>query len=338
MTRRTTIVRPGHDDWLALRHRYIGASEIAAILGEHPFLTAAELAARKLTATGGTDNQATIRGRYLEGAVAVWWADEHGVKLVEPECVSLYDDYLIATLDRLAGDEIVEIKTTATHCPTPRAHWLDQVQAQMLCTGYRKAHIVVLDASLTLATFDVDAEPVHQMTLFRAAATFLDYIRRGELPPELAMTYRAATILHPKPQQPAVELDDDTLACCDHLRQVQAEIKALERDEDRLKGDDRRPYRRGRRRHPRREAGRHLAVGDPGRRGRETSPGRGTGDRRPLPAGFDIPPVTTSEVSKEEPDNARENQLRHRNPAPRGLLPRPVAVGRRHRRRVLRAA
>lgn len=236
MTRRATIRRPALADWLELRHRYIGASEIAAIVGEHPFLSAAELAARKLSATNAADNLSMARGRYLEDAVARWWGSEHGVELVEPEFVYLYDDTLIATLDRLAGDTVVEIKTTATHCRTPPAHWLDQVQTQLLATGLVHAHIVVLDASLQLSTFDVEADPVHQMTLYRAAATFLDHIRAGRIPPGVSMDYKAATILHPEPLQPAVELDDETLSRCGQLRQLQQQIKALEADEDRLKG------------------------------------------------------------------------------------------------------
>ncbi len=235
MTRRT-IPRPALDDWLALRHRYIGASEIAAVVGDHPFLSAAELAARKLTQTNSPDNPAMTRGRHLEDAVAVWWASEYGVELAEPECVYLYDDTIIATLDRLAGNEIVEIKTTAAHCNAPYPYWLDQVQAQLLCTGYRLAHIVVLDASLNLSTFDVEAEPVHQTSLYRAAATFLDHIREGRVPPGVDMNYKAAAILHPTTDEPTVELDDETLSWCRSLRLVQQRIKDLEADEDRLKG------------------------------------------------------------------------------------------------------
>ncbi len=181
---RTTVPRPVSEaDWLALRRGYVGASQVAALMGRHPFLSAAELAAHKITHTAGTDNRATARGRYLEAAVATWWGDEHGLELVEPDVLYVYGDTLLATLDRLAGDEPVEIKTVNHHCVGPAEHRLDQVQAQLLCTGASRAHLVVLDSSLELSTFAVEAEPAHQLSLYRAAARFLEYVRNGEVPP-----------------------------------------------------------------------------------------------------------------------------------------------------------
>jgi hypothetical protein len=45
--------------------------------------------------------------------------------------------------------EVIEIKTTAGYCTRPERHWLHQVQAQLLCTGIKRAHLVVLDSSLS---------------------------------------------------------------------------------------------------------------------------------------------------------------------------------------------
>jgi putative phage-type endonuclease len=233
---RTTVPRPANiDDWLSLRHNYVGASEVAALMGEHPFLAAAELAARKLTRTKSAETAETARGHYLEDAVATWWADEHGVEVVEPAVCYVYGDVLIATLDRLAGDEPVEIKTTRDHSPGPRPHWVDQVQAQLLCTGAARAHLVVLDGNLELSSYVIDAEPAHQLSLYRAAERFLGYTRRGELPPDVEWSYRAVTTLYPKAVMPAVELDDDAVSWCHQLEGLQARIRALEDDEDALK-------------------------------------------------------------------------------------------------------
>jgi hypothetical protein len=59
---------------------------VAALLGEHPFLDAADLAVAKLAREpGGQGNAAMRRGQHLEDAVARWWAAERGVTLIEPE-------------------------------------------------------------------------------------------------------------------------------------------------------------------------------------------------------------------------------------------------------------
>ncbi len=236
---RTTIDKPqDRQRWLNARRPYIGASDIAALVGEHPFLTAAELAAAKLTGDPGKDNGAMRRGRYLEDAVASWWADERGVKLQEPGQLYIYGDTVCATLDRrVAGDtDIVEIKSAHGYRAEPERHWIHQVQAQMLCTGAPRAHIVALDSSMDLKTWTIDADPEHGQTLYRAAAAFLQYIHKGEMPPDVILTYRAAATLHPDVVTEVVELDDESVSWCRQLGQLQSRISNLQADGDMLKG------------------------------------------------------------------------------------------------------
>jgi predicted phage-related endonuclease len=178
------------------------------------------------------------RGRHLEAAVADWFAEEHGLELFEPDVLYLYGDVLVATLDRrIAGsDDIVEIKTIHGHCSSPEPHWVHQVQAQMLATGAPRAHVVVLDASLDLHVFAVEADVDHGRRLYEAAASFLAHIRAGEVPPDVKVTYRAAALLHPEATVIVTELDDEAVGWCDHLDVLQRRIRLLESEEDELKG------------------------------------------------------------------------------------------------------
>jgi putative phage-type endonuclease len=236
---RSTIAKPAtREEWLEVRRPFVGASDVAALFGEHPFVSAAELAVGKL---GGhpdqEENPAMRRGRFLEEAVASWWAAEHDLVLVDPGELYLYEDIICSTLDRvvMGSADIVEIKTTNRYCTEPERHWTHQVQAQLLCTGADRAHLVVLDSTLDLKTFVIEADPGHGQRIYEAAFTFLDAIRRGEMP-DVPMTYKVATMLHPDAVTTSVELDEITASWCRQLAQLQDRVSHLEADEDVLKG------------------------------------------------------------------------------------------------------
>jgi putative phage-type endonuclease len=236
---RTTIPKPAdRAEWLDVRRPFIGASDVAALFGEHPFISAAELALEKLF--GGSwveESTAMRRGRHLEEAVASWWAEEEDLLLVEPGELYLYSDTVCATLDRVVvgtGD-VVEIKTTNVYCGEPQRHWIHQVQAQLLCTGTPRAHLVVLDNTLDLKTFVIEADPDHQKAIYEAAFTFLEAIRQGEMP-DVPISYKVVSELHPEVVTSSVELDDTAASWCRQLGQLQDRVAHLQADEDALKG------------------------------------------------------------------------------------------------------
>ena len=236
---RTTIPKPAdRDEWLAARAPYIGASEAAALVGEHPFLTHAELAVEKLSGSPGTRPTAMRRGRHLEHAVARWWEEEHGIALLEPDELYVYDDALIATLDRLVvgAPVAIEIKTTNRYIDELERSWYWQAQVQALCADLEHVEIVVLDPTMELKRFFVEPDDEDQALVLEAAEKFLHHVRAGELPPDVELTYRAAAALHPEPVVQSTELDDEALRWCRSLASLQERIKSLQADEDQLKG------------------------------------------------------------------------------------------------------
>jgi hypothetical protein len=54
--------------------------------------------------------------------------------------------------------------------------------------------------------------------------------------PEVPMTYRAASLLHPEPTTSSVKLDDEAVSWCRQLAQLQDRIGWLRSDEDALRG------------------------------------------------------------------------------------------------------
>jgi putative phage-type endonuclease len=237
---RTTIPKPAdRDEWLAARAPYIGASEAAALVGEHPFLSLGELAVEKLRgAPVRDDTSAMRRGRFLEHAVAGWWEEEHGIALVEPDELYVYDDTLIATLDRrVVGTNVaVEIKTSNRYVGDLARSWYWQAQVQMLCADLDQVHVVVLDPRMELQLFEVEPDEEDQHLVAEAARKFLHHVRAGELPPDTELTYRAAASLHPEVHSQSVDLDADALRWCRSLAALQERIRSLQADEDALKG------------------------------------------------------------------------------------------------------
>jgi predicted phage-related endonuclease len=237
MTRsvRDVIPRPtSTEEWLTLRHDYWNASEAAVLAGEHPFLTLADVAVRKITRAVDEPGRAQLRGQHLESALAEWWSDEHGIYLVEPELLYIYDATVMATLDRLivGADEAVELKTTAKHVTEPEPYWWWQCQAQCLCAGLERVHLVVMDGGMDLSTYVIEADG-HAMTFIaEEAAKAMAFIRRGEMPPGAALTYRHHERLHPRHDDGEVELSDDLAADVAALARVRDERRALDAEEE----------------------------------------------------------------------------------------------------------
>src|SRR5262252_9029275 len=235
---RKTIPRPSdREDWLKVREPYIGASEAAALFDEHPFITPADLAVTKLTGHRKTENSAMRRGRHLEAAVASWWEDEHGLTLAEPANLYVYDDILIATLDRLVvgSNRAVEIKTTNQYVTEPSRYWWWQCQAQILCAYLDTVELVVLDPSMDLKSFVVEPDEDDQVRLVEAAHKFMAFIAEGEMPPDVDPTYSSVGVLHPEVVKESVELDKDMARWCRVLGSLQSRIRSLQGDEDHLK-------------------------------------------------------------------------------------------------------
>lgn len=236
---RLTIPRPtDRDDWLTLRDPFVGASEVAALFGEHPFLSAGDLAARKLHPELRTEDGAAMkRGRMLEAAIAAWCAEERALELSPPEVCYVVERLVIATLDyEVVGRAgAVEVKTTSHYVSEPERYWWWQCQAQLLATGFEWVLIACLDASLALQCWTVHPDPDAAEAILERSKAFLDQVRRGIIPDDAPLTYRTVQELHPRAVVTRKELDERTTALLRELRAIQARIRREQGDEDRYK-------------------------------------------------------------------------------------------------------
>jgi putative phage-type endonuclease len=141
----------GSPEWHAFRKNGVGASEVAAVLGESPYCSRETLLARKL---GCEDEQRTTE--YMANGIARedFLRQAMEVKLDTPLFPAVYQHdtcpRLFASLDGLSADgtQIVEIKTcswstleNARMNVIPRHHEY-QIQAQLMCCP-SAIHVVV---------------------------------------------------------------------------------------------------------------------------------------------------------------------------------------------------
>ena len=135
------------------RRAWLGASDIAAILGVSEYANAADVYYNKVAEIEGRDTKATTRGRWMERAVLDWFEAELGEQIerdVKVVCPS--HPLFVAQLDgRLSSGVPVEAKTGADgklwgdeHTDDIPSAYVVQAQTQMLCTGADICHVPAL--------------------------------------------------------------------------------------------------------------------------------------------------------------------------------------------------
>lgn len=213
MTLATTIPRPtDRAEWLRVRHGWANASDAAVYLGCHPFKSLADLVVEKLAVDPvEVTSRAMERGNRLEAAVADWWADEHGVAVVEPE-VMYACGRILATLDRaIVGNdrEAVEVKTTAQRVSDVEPSWWWQTQAQMFCADLDRVHVAVLDGSMDLSSYTVDRDDEAIAALVEQVEKVWAFLDLGMTPEGVELSPEHLAALHPEPAPGSfVDVDD----------------------------------------------------------------------------------------------------------------------------------
>lgn len=197
-----TPIAQYHDEeaWLAERATGIGGSEVAAVFGEHPFITARELWERK-TGKRGPETQTAImeRGRVLEPVAADLYAQKTGRRLRRMP-MRRHPEYpwLITSIDRqiLAGEDN---PTAACELKVPgwqvfnevrrlglRPYMILQGMQESLVPGYPFTGFGIFHPdSWKILTFDVEADPaVHEMIVNEVGDFWHNYVEKDVPPPE----------------------------------------------------------------------------------------------------------------------------------------------------------
>ena len=202
----------GHE----LRATRVGASEVGALMGWHPYVSRADVWAR----LSGHDRRkpetdAMRMGNVLESTVARLWADQQRRRV--KACARTYAHDVVplaATPDYyVPHHELLEVKVSGDRelwATLPEyVYW--QVQAQLLCTGRTRCHVAALVGGV-LRTFQVDAEPGDQALMGAEVLAFMrDHVSAG-VPPAGADAALVLKVQPPPPGTAAADGEDEDVA------------------------------------------------------------------------------------------------------------------------------
>jgi putative phage-type endonuclease len=176
-----------HEEWLALRHKYIGGSDAAAVVGMNSYVSAYSLWAQKTCRIPAFEgNLATEVGTYLEEFVAQKFAQVTG-KRVRKSNQSWFNDqypWAIANIDReIVGEDAgLEIKTTSELCmgkfkggEFPSNYYV-QCMHYLAVTGKSKWYLAVLIGNRDFVWFTIERDEDEIKALMDAERTFKMYV------------------------------------------------------------------------------------------------------------------------------------------------------------------
>lgn len=188
------IKRENREDWLELRKKYIGGSDVSAVIGANPYQGAYALWCEKKDIVPSFEgNMRTKVGTYLEDFVAKQFEEETGKKVRKSNFSFVNTDYpwALADVDRFIDgeDAILECKTTSE---LNMKHFKDgdypdrffwQVQHYMAVLDKQKAYIAVLIGNREFKLFEVNRNDEEIAAMMQFEQEFYGFMTSDNPPP-----------------------------------------------------------------------------------------------------------------------------------------------------------
>jgi putative phage-type endonuclease len=242
--------------WLKLRQQSVGASEAAALFDLHPYHSRYSLWAEKTGQVEAPDESTDQQeyGLIIEPYLAKRYARETG-RAVEkfPKHTVFKAGRASATPDRkwkeaiedgspeavrVMGAGPLELKTGIFFNPSEDlpAHWLIQIQQQLLCMGGELGAFAILGSYNRFFVADVERNDPFISLLVEKVEEFWDFVTRGVPPPVdgHAATREALKRLHPKDNGTTVSLPAEAEAWTSELKMAKWELDGLKKKQDLL--------------------------------------------------------------------------------------------------------
>lgn len=240
----TKVKTANHEEWKALRSKYIGGSDAASVVGLNPFSSPYALWAEKTGRVPGFEgNLATEVGTYLEDFVAKLFERETGKKVRRVNQSFLNSDYpwAIANIDReIVGEDAgLEIKTTSElnlrkfkdgEYP---ANYYCQAVHYMAITGKKRWYLAVLIGNRDFRIFTIERDEAEIAALMTAEKYFWDLVKT-DTPPEpdgTASTTDTIKTIYPNSDDMVVDLYGHS-SDLDRYIALNQQIKELEQQRD----------------------------------------------------------------------------------------------------------
>ena len=201
----TKVKTASREEWKALRHRYIGGSDAAAVVGLNPFCSPFSLWAEKTGRVPGFEGNLTTEvGAFLEEFVAQKFAEVTGKRVRRCNQSLLNSDYpfAIANIDReIVGEDAgLEIKTTSEmnlkkfkggEFP---ANYYCQCMHYLAMTGRARWYLAVLIGNREFRTFTIERDEDEIAALMESEREFWQLVQRNEWPNPDGMSSTGRTL------------------------------------------------------------------------------------------------------------------------------------------------
>lgn len=208
-----------YDEWLLDRQQNpsIGASQSAAVLGLHPWMTAVELWDELVNGfQPKEDNLAMYLGREMESILRDLFYRETGMKVKQDNKIRIDEEYdfLTTNLDGMVvGEKIpVEFKTTAKKWDGEIPdHYFVQLQHQMMITNSPSIYFASLsmgyDKQMIIEKYNRDDEFINKLR--KSLVDFWNINVQGKVAPECQTINDANTLYANVSEEDIVQADKD---------------------------------------------------------------------------------------------------------------------------------
>lgn len=187
-----------HDEWLSIRHKYIGGSDAGAVVGMNPYKSRYTLWAEKTDKIPQFEGNITTKvGSYLEEFVAKMFEEETGKKVRKKNRTMVNDEYpfACANVDRFVVGEkaLLEIKTTNSLPLMKKLRNSDEFPEQYYCqvvhymavTGLQKAYLAVLINCREFKVYELERDQAEIDALMKAEKEFWKLVE-DDTPPAVS--------------------------------------------------------------------------------------------------------------------------------------------------------
>lgn len=250
ITKKTFKTRAAWEAWHSAEFR-VGGSNIGAILGINPYCSPWRLWHEWKNGTATSDSANTARGRFYENAIAQWFEEESGYRIIKRSAaIEVYTNdalpaYFQAAPDRecFAHGEAsragVEIKDTRKIIDfddeaTIPNEWFAQIQYYMGVLNRSCWYLVVNDGtkSLKFRRFAFNADYFAKM-ISDASEWVEKYIFGDEEPP--MSTADDVNMAYPQSAAGEKKVGSSVFELCEKVRALNAKKREIEKEIDALK-------------------------------------------------------------------------------------------------------
>lgn len=228
----------------------IGGSDVAAVLGIHPWRSPVDLYLEKTGRAGSSDEESepAYWGKRLEDVVAVEWVSRTGRPVHRVNRTLRHQDapVLMAHIDRKIANApaLLECKTAGAFVADKWGpsgtdevpdYYLTQVLHYLSVTGYEWAAVGALIGGQEFRHYEIGADPALQQQLMDDCLRWWDTHVVGDLPPEPRSPGEARLLYPVHDPDKSLVADSETVELVADLKDAVKKRKAAQESEDAAK-------------------------------------------------------------------------------------------------------